>query len=141
MKTICRYKFSVSIDPQSKARPRMARGGHVYTPSKTQNYEHQIRAAFQDHAPKARPLEGALSLVVDFTMPRPKSLRWKRKPMPRVPHTHVPDLDNLLKAVTDALNHVAWVDDAQIFLISSRKYIAAGDESPQITIVIFEDVE
>ena len=50
-------------------------------------------------------------------------------------HVVKPDLDNLVKAVLDALNDLAWHDDAQIIeLHVSKKYV----ESPNIHINITE---
>jgi len=52
---------------------------------------------------------GAVSLSVQFMLPRPKSLRnrtaW---------HTKRPDLDKLARSVGDALTGVAYVDDSQV---------------------------
>ena len=46
-----------------------------------------------------------------------------------------PDLDNLDKAVMDALNKVAYKDDSQIVAKVSKKHYA---EVPNVTIVIAE---
>jgi Holliday junction resolvase RusA-like endonuclease len=46
-----------------------------------------------------------------------------------------PDLDNIEKAVLDALNGVAYVDDKQIF----RKYTEKSwAETPEIEVWIYE---
>ena len=72
-------------------------------------------------------------------MPRPKNKVWKRKPMPRYWHTKRPDLDNLVKAVLDALNGLAWRDDAQIHTLNISKVVAAGDEQPHVQVRIAEE--
>ena len=38
-------EIEVEGQPQGKARPRMSRNGHVYTPTKTREYEGRIKAA------------------------------------------------------------------------------------------------
>ena len=38
-----------------------------------------------------------------------------------IKHTVKPDLDNLTKAVLDALNDVAWYDDSQIVQLNVSK--------------------
>jgi hypothetical protein len=50
------------------------------------------------------PADGPLTVRITFIMPRPKNKVWKQKPMPRYCHIKKPDLDNLVKAVLDALN-------------------------------------
>lgn len=74
------------------------------------------------------PLSGPLSVEIQFIMPRPKSIVWKRKEMIREWHWGRPDIDNLQKALFDALNGVAWNDDGQVCELDVIKIIAAGDE-------------
>ena len=82
------------------------------------------------------PLEGPISLVCVFVMPRVSAQIWKTKPMPRLLHAKKPDADNLLKGVKDALTGLAWVDDSQVAEVLVRKVIAAGDEQPHVTVQI-----
>jgi Holliday junction resolvase RusA-like endonuclease len=77
------------------------------------------------------PADGPLTVSITFIMPRPKHKVWKQKPMPRYCHIKKPDLDNLVKAVLDALNGLAWRDDAQIHTLHISKVVAAGDEQPR----------
>lgn len=85
------------------------------------------------------PLDQPLCLTLLFILPRPKAMFWKRKPMPRVPHTKGhPDLDNLVKATQDALNGLIWRDDGLIWHTNGKKLIAAGDEQPHTEIVIWD---
>jgi Holliday junction resolvase RusA-like endonuclease len=77
-----------------------------------------------------------VSVIVDFIMPRPKSLIWVRKPMVRLPCRDVPDVDNLFKAVADALTGALWKDDRQIWECRLRKYYAAGDERPHTKVMV-----
>jgi len=82
------------------------------------------------------PLEGAICLTVLFILPRPKSKMWKSRPMPREWHTSKPDLDNLEKALKDALKGVAWRDDAQVTAVVKSKVVAAADEVPRTRVKI-----
>jgi len=89
----------------------------MYTPLPTRKYEDQIKTlAIQQHG--RNPLPGALSVVIEFIIKKPKR--------PRVMRTHPcirPDLDNLIKSIKDALNKIAWDDDCQICkLVSEKKY-------------------
>ena len=59
--------------------------------------------------------------------------------MPRTPHTSRPDLDNLVKSVSDGLNGVAFRDDSQITELRAIKQYHSGDEGPQTIIRIEKD--
>ena len=37
-------------------------------------------------------------------------------------HTSKPDTENLIKAIKDALNKVAYYDDAQVYEIKAKKF-------------------
>ena len=82
------------------------------------------------------PLEGPLSVSIAFVFPRPASMVWKKRPMPRQRHAKKPDRDNCDKAVLDSLKGLLWVDDAQICAGSIEKWIAAGDEQPHVVISV-----
>lgn len=82
------------------------------------------------------PLDAPLSLYVVFLMPRPGKLIWKSRPMPRQPHTSKPDLDNLVKAVKDALSGLCWRDDALVAHLVGSKLYASGSEQPGVEILI-----
>lgn len=76
----------------------------------------------------AAPLEQAVTVELEFVMPRPKSLP-KSKPTP--PHTkRSGDIDKLSRACLDALTDVVLVDDAFVNrLVAERRY-AEPDEQP-----------
>lgn len=46
-----------------------------------------------------------------------------------LPNYHAVDLDNLTKNPGDALNKLAWEDDAQVMSSSARKYVIPDVES------------
>lgn len=50
--------------------------------------------------------------------------------------TKKPDLDNVAKIVCDALNGVAYKDDAQIVDLKVHKYFS---ETPEVVVVIMAD--
>lgn len=79
-------------------------------------------------------LEEPIQLDWMAVFPRPKSMQWKTKPMPRVWMTSKPDKDNCEKLIMDALNGIIWRDDAQVCCGSSCKVIASGNESPYVVI-------
>ena len=76
-------------------------------------------------------ITGPVSVVMVFTLPRPKSAS-KRKPM--VPSTR-PDLSKLIRSTEDALTGVLWRDDARIVCQLVRKvYAEDGRTGAQITV-------
>jgi Holliday junction resolvase RusA-like endonuclease len=119
--------------PVPKARARVVRtknGKTVsYTPGKTADWENSIRAQALACRPETL-LDGPLALEVTFYLLRPRS-RPKRDRFP----DRKPDLDNLLKAVKDALNGVVWTDDSRIVDIVVRKRY--GDP-PRVEVVVRE---
>lgn len=81
-------------------------------------------------------MTGPCFAAMTFILPRPKRL----KSGPRQPHAAKPDIDNLAKAVLDALNHVGvWGDDAQVSQAMLCKRYAASDERPGAEITIDDD--
>jgi crossover junction endodeoxyribonuclease RusA len=74
---------------------------------------------------------GAVQVVVDFYLPRPKSL-GKRTPA----HTKKPDLDKLARAVKDAISGVLYNDDAQVSALQARKFYTAPGEAPHAVIAV-----
>lgn len=139
--------------PVAQPRPRatMRHGGkgarihevtHIKNPVTGERKPHPIaafkatvRMAFQE-AYTGRPLEGPLRVDLTCVMPRPKSMIWKTRAMPRIPHTGKPDRDNLDKSVLDALKSLAWVDDCQVCQGEIQKWIASGYEQPHVVIRI-----
>lgn len=104
--------FEVWGKVRGKGRPRFARGGHAYTPKGTRDYESAIREAFEN-APERpqKPFSGPIDVTIVTCRQLPKSTP---KRVLSEPDTHKPDADNIAKIVLDALNGVAWLDDAQV---------------------------
>jgi Holliday junction resolvase RusA-like endonuclease len=131
--------FTVPGAPRGKGRPRatrMGKGVRLYTDDKTANFENLIRLAYQQEH-DIPPASGALEIQVNAYFPIPKSASKKARlemEAGRVYPTKKPDLDNVLKAVLDGLNGVAFVDDCQIVSIqSAKKY----DAIPRLEIKIW----
>lgn len=98
-----------------------------------------FKAAVQQAAALAYrggPLAGPLSVRMLLLFPRPSRLRWKTKPMPRVPHTSKPDAENVAKAALDSLTGLLWVDDSQVFDLRVKKLYAAGEEQPGVYVEV-----
>lgn len=81
------------------------------------------------------PVEGPVAVVLDIRMPIPGSWPRKRQFLAEIGLLRPigrPDTDNFIKTL-DALNHIVWVDDAQIVTISAFKRY---DISPGISVTV-----
>lgn len=122
--------FIVPGQPQGKGRPRVGNiGGHarMFTPEKTVAYEGLIAHTAQQAMQGRALIEGPVSVVIDMRCQVPASWSKTKKAQAingTVLPTTKPDQDNVLKAIFDGLNGVAWKDDVQVVEISSRKRYA-----------------
>lgn len=102
--------------PRGKERPRLGRG-RIYTPQQTMLAEARIRDAWTEHG--RRRIDGAVVLDVTVVLERPQAHYRVSGALAaageRAPHpTRKPDLDNVIKLCADALNKLAYRDDADI---------------------------
>jgi Holliday junction resolvase RusA-like endonuclease len=91
--------------------------GHAYTPENTAAYECMVQAAFRQGNPGACPLQGAVRVEIAAFYAVPKSA--SKRMQARMRNNEMlpvirPDWDNIGKLVCDALNGIAWKDDAQV---------------------------
>lgn len=124
--------------PVPKARPRVTRTGHAYTPKKTFDYEKYVRMWAEIYMKEncIEPIEEAVRLTVNAFLPIPKSWSISKKknaeegvlkPIGR------PDLDNLVKSIQDALNGVAYKDDSQIVESICKK---SYSDAPKVEVTV-----
>jgi Holliday junction resolvase RusA-like endonuclease len=126
--TAPRGPLTVSLQgpPQGKGRARsFVRGGHIghYTPEKTRTYEASIRAAAIAEIGAQPPLDEPVDLVLRAIFPVPVSWseRKRRQAITGDIKPGKPDLDNIVKAWTDALNGIAYRDDSLICRMAVEK--------------------
>lgn len=122
--------FTIPGVPRGKGRPKFARigsGVRAYTPAETAAYENLVRMAFDVRAgytPIPKDASVQLDVTAHFPVPksRPKRFHAAAQLEQSVPHVQKPDMDNIIKAVLDGLNGVAFRDDAQVQRISAAKW-------------------
>lgn len=111
----------LDVEPQSKARPRLGKGGNVYTPDRTRDYETAIgwhlKAAIGGGPWPNRESRFGLRAV------------FYRSNRQRI------DCDNLLKAISDAATGVVWRDDVQVIEVMARVFVAC--DTPAIELLIY----
>lgn len=116
--------FTVYGEPVAKGRPRFTKQGRTYTPKKTHDYESEVAMMAKTAMGTAEPLETPVAIYVYVTFPIPKSYSKKRTEAclnGSERHTKRPDLDNIVKAITDAINDIVYKDDSQIVSIHATK--------------------
>lgn len=132
--------FTIPGAPRGKGRPRASRfagGVRLYTDAKTASYEGLIAYAAQQALGCREPLDGPLTVTVLIRLAPAasgsKAMRAAQLAGGVCP-TKKPDLDNVVKAVLDGCNGVAFRDDAQVCWVNAGKiYAPAGGVDVVIT--------
>jgi Holliday junction resolvase RusA-like endonuclease len=112
-------KFIIPGEPKGKGRPRFIKTtGGTYTPKDTASYENLVKVCFMEAKPKDWVVNDqmcSMCIRVYFGIPKSTSKK-KRKDMMvhEIRPTKKPDLDNIIKIISDALNGIAYKDDSQI---------------------------
>lgn len=128
----------VEGEPKGKGRPRFTRTGHAYTPESTRVYEAKVaaraRAAMEWRKPIAKPVAVRVTILAIFGVPVSWTKKRRMAALQGVEHhTYKPDLDNVTKAILDALNGVCFEDDSQVIEVTTRKTYG---ETPHVRIYI-----
>ena len=124
-------------EPVGKGRPRFTKAGTPYTPLKTRAYENKVAFLYK-LAAKGRKFQRHMPVAVEicayYGIPQSDSKRQReRKLSGAILPCKKPDIDNVVKAVLDAINGIAYEDDAQVVMISASK---AYSERPRVEISV-----
>lgn len=125
--------------PQGKGRPRYTcRSGFAtaYTPPKTAAYERLVRQVYNSTCNGQKIESGAVATAIRAYYPVVKSTtKHMRARMLSgdVRPTKKPDGDNIAKVVLDALNGLAYKDDAQIVDLTVEKWYS---DDPRVEVII-----
>jgi Holliday junction resolvase RusA-like endonuclease len=131
--------FIIPTKPAGKERPRLTGKGAVYTPAKTKAYENFIKGCYIEQCGDASFGDRSIHMVVKAYVPpltkfkkaeREAALRGELKP------TAKPDADNILKAILDALNELAYDDDRAIYRILVERIYS---ENPRTEVTISDE--
>ena len=132
--------FNIIGTPKPQARPKFFRNkaGYMGTYSPKSDWFNIVYSEIlkqKQEKYKDIKLKGAIEIALRFYMPIPSSISNKKKQqLIYAPHTKKPDIDNLVKAVLDAINYTnLWEDDSHIYKITTFKVY---NETPQCKITI-----
>lgn len=146
-KSVKTVSFLVPGEPVAKGRPRFGirktRDGGSYvsvrTPEKTVIYENHVKLEYIEQTGGHRfDDNGMLEIEIEAYFSIPKSASKKKRALMLtgdIRPTKKPDMDNILKAVADALNGIAYRDDSQIVRATIDKYY---DAAPRMIVTISE---
>jgi Holliday junction resolvase RusA-like endonuclease len=135
--------FTIPGPPQGKARPRVVRAKSgislTYTPDKTVRYEELTRIRYRAAARGFKFADDAqvgIQITARYPIPKSKSKRVKAAMLAgQIRPAKKPDCDNIVKIVCDALNGIAYRDDAQIVLAQVEKEY---DDEPKTFVRLWE---
>jgi Holliday junction resolvase RusA-like endonuclease len=126
-------EFIFDVIPVPKERPRVVKNpktGQVfgYTPERTAAMGRSVKAVIARIMGSAKPISGPIRIDMTFVMPLPASWpKWKKEAALEglIVPTGRPDMDNLEKALLDALNETLIVDDS--FVINRHAWKIYGE--------------
>lgn len=123
--------------PQSRPRFTRAKGRPWSNNRRVLAWKDRVASAYE--VAEGKKYTCPVWLRCEFYFERPQSnkdLPQKDARHPLRPYT--PDIDNLVKAVMDALNGYAYDDDRQIVVVEAVKYYAGPNESAKAVISVAE---
>lgn len=117
-------RFTIEGEPETKARARWSKRSQAfYTPQQTRSHEARIAAAYLSETRRSNGADtrGTFGVIAIFF----RATAQRR------------DVDNMVKAVLDGLNGVAWADDNQVTEVIARKVAAVPSDKPRTEILIY----
>ena len=127
-------------EPIAQPRPKVSTAGgfaRAYVDAKHPCHamREAIKLVWQSQV--GRCLTGPVSVRMVFWFDRPKSHSKVRRSKGE-PKISRPDIDNLVKLGLDALNGLAYIDDAQVYLLLAEKRYVGPDDQPGTEILVTE---
>ena len=110
--------FELLQRPHPKGRPRFGKT-HAYTDAKTRQYEADVKAACAEAMCESDPYDGPVELACVFEQRDGRAA----------------DLDNLLKAVSDGIEKVAFLNDKQVVQINAGRVIRADVDRVSVAVL------
>lgn len=110
----------------------MGAGVRMYDPPKSKAYKQMVAAVVRSHMNLngIQTITEPIAIHLNFYFTPPKSYSKKRIRAIETKEelfTKKPDLDNLVKAVTDGMNGIMYDDDSQIVVLTAGKHYGHED--------------
>ena len=134
-------KFEIPGSPIGQGRPKFSTiNGHAvaYDPEKSRNYKAYVRLLATQAMKETgfEMLDGPCALLINafFEVPKSKSKRFREAALNGTERpTKKPDADNIVKAIQDALNGLAYKDDAYIVYLACQKFYS---DNPRVEVFV-----
>jgi len=130
--------FTVPGEPVAQGRPRITTingRARAFDPKKSRSYKAVVSDRAENAMKCRAPIEGAVDLSVTAYFTCPKSRHRKRTPRAQEPRVQRPDIDNVVKAIKDAMTGIVWLDDSQVVRLQALKFTAAQGEPPKVEVI------
>lgn len=136
-------KFTVPGEPYGQARPRFSAANgkvHTYNTDESRNYKTQVKLIAQAETKKQEwtfaESEGVgMNVYAYMSIPKSETKKFHAAAVAGdIRPTKKPDVDNIFKAVSDALNGVIYKDDKQIIHSRVEKYYS---DEPRVEVEVF----
>lgn len=112
-------KIVIEGCPVPKQRPRVGKGGRVYTPKKTRKYEKRV-GELAGSLYRFRPVDHDVEIHMAIFWPD----RRRR------------DLDNTVKSILDGMNKVVYADDYFVQRLVVERYIDRENPRAEVTVIL-----
>lgn len=120
-----KYSFEINEKAIGKQRPRYsAKLGRMYTPSKTSTFEEKVKWAFKskyniETGINMNPFKA--KIIIQSKPAESLGRKQKEELIRNTWDLRRPDIDNVTKAILDALNGLAYKDDNQVVMLYAEK--------------------
>ncbi len=135
-----KVKFTILGEPAGKGRPRSSVFNGkivVRTPKETVLYENLVRTEYRRQVGNfkfddGQPLD--LRVMAYYGIPKSVSKKKRQQMIDGLYRpTKKPDADNIIKAIADSLNNIAYKDDSQLADVQIRKFYSSN---PRVEVIV-----
>ena len=125
------HNLFITGQPTAQPRTRKGKYGNIYNPDTADAWKSTLQGYFLKG--RKKPILGPISIDAYFYFyASPKNHKEE-------PHIIKPDIDNLVKAVLDALKEIEiYKDDCQVYMKNVAKFWTNDKESEGMQIWIYE---
>ena len=128
-----RVEFTVPGPAKAKARPRVGKGGRIYTPSDSHKYEKKVRECYEGNYYFDDEYI-SIKIIFWFSIPKSYSKVKHQAAAEGFIRPTKGDTDNYIKSILDGLNGTSWKDDRFVYKIEAEKRFTEGEARTDIII-------